>query len=133
VRAVIVTTLVLTVIVAAGCGAVGRVTSGDPAVGKTLFVDKCGACHTLADAKTTGAVGPNLDDAFAAVKEQKFHLSTITDVVRGQIAYPDTNTGTGAPGMTPNLLHGQQAKDVSIYVAECAAVPSCGVTAKPVK
>ena len=34
---------------------------GDPAKGKTLFLSNCGSCHTLAAAKTTGAVGPNLD------------------------------------------------------------------------
>ena len=34
--------------------------------------------------------------------------------------------------MTPNLLHGQQARDVAIYVAMCAANPKCGVNAVPV-
>ena len=33
--------------------------------GKTVFLDqaepRCGVCHTLADAGTTGEVGPNLD------------------------------------------------------------------------
>ena len=28
---------------------------------KALFVSKCGSCHTLAAAGTTGQVGPNLD------------------------------------------------------------------------
>ena len=35
----------------------------------------------------------------------------------------------GGPGMPPNLLHGQDAKDVAVYVAKCAGVPKCGVTA----
>ena len=48
------------VLLAAGCGAVARVTSGNPATGKTLFVAKCGSCHTLANAKTQGTIGPNL-------------------------------------------------------------------------
>jgi cytochrome c2 len=127
-------------LVAAGCGAVGRVTSGDPATGKALFVAKCGSCHTLADAKTTGTIGPNLDDAFRADKSPGFASAgtqqTIRDVVRGQIAYPESDPGTvnpktGAPttGMTPNLLHGQQAKDVAVYVALCAAEPTCTVSA----
>ena len=34
-----------------------------PTDGKSTFAATCGACHTLADAGTTGTVGPNLDDA----------------------------------------------------------------------
>ncbi len=67
------------VLLAAGCGAVARVTSGNPATGKTLFVAKCGSCHTLANAKTQGTIGPNLDDAFNSVKQQGFHVSTIVE------------------------------------------------------
>jgi mono/diheme cytochrome c family protein len=36
--------------------------AGDAAAGKAVFTSNCGSCHTLADAGTTGAVGPNLDD-----------------------------------------------------------------------
>ena len=46
---------------------------GDAAAGKTVFTSNCGGCHTLADAGTTGAVGPNLDQlkpAFDKVKSQ---------------------------------------------------------------
>jgi hypothetical protein len=31
--------------------------------------------------------------------------------------------------MPPNLLRGQDARDVATYVAKCSANPSCGVTA----
>ena len=128
-------------LLSAGCGAIAHIDvanpANDPGVGKTLFKDKCGTCHTLADAGTTGAVGPNLDDAFRATKDASFHtndeaLSVIVDVVRGQIAYSESDPGTGQPGMPPGLLNGQQAKDVAVYVAKCAANPSCNVTAKPV-
>jgi len=104
------------------------VTSGDPSRGKHLFVTSkagnpsCGSCHTLADAKTTGTVGPNLDDAFASDKEQGFEVQTLKDVVRGQIAYPEEP-------MPPNLYEGQDANDVATYVAQCSANPTCGVTA----
>jgi cytochrome c553 len=38
--------------------------AGDPAAGKAVFTSAgCGACHTLADAGTSGTVGPNLDEA----------------------------------------------------------------------
>ena len=118
--------------VSAGCGAVGRVTSGDPVAGKKLFQAKCGSCHTLADAGTTGTIGPNLDEAFAADKSKIFRsagtVQTIRDLVRGQIAYPESDPGTGHPGMTPNLLHGQQARDVAFYVAQCAAVEKCALS-----
>ena len=33
------------------------------ASGKDVFTSSCGGCHTLADAGTSGAIGPNLDDA----------------------------------------------------------------------
>lgn len=130
-------------VVAAGCGAVGHVATGDPAAGKTLFQQKCGSCHTLAAAGTTGTIGPNLDAAFAADKSPTFSsgmatIETIRDVVRGQIAYPETDPGTvdpatGAPtqGMTANLLHGQQARDVAVFVAQCADVPHCKVGPTP--
>jgi mono/diheme cytochrome c family protein len=43
----------------AGTGAVAE----EPTDGKSIFTTTCGSCHTLADAGTTGTVGPNLDDS----------------------------------------------------------------------
>jgi mono/diheme cytochrome c family protein len=103
---------------------VGRVTSGDTSKGKQLFSEKCASCHTLADAKSTGTIGPNLDDAFSSDKEQGFSEQTMADVVRGQIAYADPE----GP-MTPNLVRGADADSVSLYIAKCAGNPTCGVTA----
>jgi cytochrome c6 len=39
--------------------------AGDAAAGQEVFLGDaaCGSCHTLADAGTTGKVGPNLDEA----------------------------------------------------------------------
>lgn len=107
---------------ASGCGAVKKVTSGDPSNGKLLFTENCGGCHTMADAKTQGTTGPNLDDAFSSDKQQGFSLQTMTDLVRGQIAYPEKP-------MPANLVTGQDADDVAVYVAKCSANPNCGVTA----
>jgi cytochrome c6 len=42
----------------------GGSTTGDaPADGRAIFLQNCSGCHTLADAGTTGKVGPNLDEA----------------------------------------------------------------------
>jgi mono/diheme cytochrome c family protein len=115
-------TLVLAAAAVSGCGAVNRVTSGDPSQGKALFQAKCASCHTLSDAKAQGTIGPNLDDAFSSDKAQGFSQQTMADVVRGQIAYPE------AP-MPAKLVQGSDADDVALYVAKCAGNPTCGVTA----
>ena len=39
------------------------VSAAKPTEGKSIFASTCSACHTLADAGTTGTVGPNLDQA----------------------------------------------------------------------
>jgi mono/diheme cytochrome c family protein len=103
---------------------VGRVTSGDTSKGKQLFNEKCASCHTLADAKSQGTIGPNLDDAFSSDKEQGFSEQTMADIVRGQIAYADPE----GP-MTPNLLRGADADSVALYIAKCSGNANCGVTA----
>ena len=102
----------------------GRVTTGDTSKGKQLFNEKCASCHTLADAKSQGTIGPNLDDAFSSDKEQGFSEQTMADIVRGQIAYADPE----GP-MTPNLVRGAEADSVALYVAKCSGNPNCGVTA----
>ena len=67
-RPAVISVLVVLALATAGCGAIGPVSAsdGDPAKGKALFIQTCGSCHTLADAGTSGTVGPNLDDAFLA-------------------------------------------------------------------
>ena len=65
-RLKIIIPLALIAVATAGCGAVARVTSGNPSTGRQLFIAKCGSCHTLEQAKTQGIVGPNLDYARSA-------------------------------------------------------------------
>jgi cytochrome c6 len=49
--------------VALAAGACGDDGGGSDVDGKNVFLSAgCGSCHTLADAGTTGAVGPNLDE-----------------------------------------------------------------------
>jgi len=124
-------------LLAAGCGT-GGISKGkaDTAHGKQLFVEKCGSCHTLADAGTQGKVGPNLDDAFSGPRSQGFKASTIRNVVHGQIKYaiehpsgfvkgPDGKE-LPAPGMPRNLVTGDDAEDVAAYVASVAGISAAG-------
>ena len=113
--------------VLSGCGAVDHMSAaeGDASNGKTLFTEECASCHVLADADAAGKIGPSLDDAFESVRTQGFDESTIRDVVRGQIAYPEEP-------MPAQLVVGEDADDVAAYVAKCGGVPECGVqAAKP--
>jgi mono/diheme cytochrome c family protein len=119
-------------LLAVGCGSVGHSEgTGDRIRGKELFVQKCGSCHTLANAGTKGQIGPNLDYAFVESRRNGLGESTIVQVVRGQIAYPITQTSTGAPGMPANLVEGQAADDVASYVASVAGVGDLNASAPP--
>ena len=132
-------TLAAAALLAAGCGTSGLApANADKAKGKELFKEKCGACHTLADAGTLGTIGPNLDDAFAGPRAQGFKESSIRNVVHDQILYPTTNptgviTGPGGiehpvQGMPAKLVTGDDADDVAAYVASVAGVAEIGAT-----
>ncbi len=100
--------------------------SGDKIRGKELFTKGCGSCHTLADAGTTGKIGPDLDYAFVQSRIDGLGEDTILQVVRAQIAYPVTTPSTGAPGMPANIFEGQDADDVATYVASVAGLDAEG-------
>jgi mono/diheme cytochrome c family protein len=82
-----------------GCGTGGYVSGGSQGAGKQLFLDACGGCHALAEAGTTGAVGPDLDDAFEQARADGMTSATFTQVVAEQIRYPVTDPVTGVTGM----------------------------------
>jgi cytochrome c2 len=56
--------------------------------GTQTGIAKCGSCHRLADAGSTGTIGPDLDGAFAGDRAQHFKVSTIKQVVYDQIYHP---------------------------------------------
>jgi cytochrome c oxidase subunit 2 len=92
-------------------------------------VSKCGSCHTLAGAGTTGKVGPDLDAAFGPSREQGFKESTIRQIVRDQIHLPSPPQGSpGFPTMPANLVTGADADAVAAYVASVAGT---GATPTP--
>ena len=98
-----------------GCGSRSK---PDLVNGKTLFVQKCGSCHTLARANTKGIQGPNLDAAFFEARRQGFEDSGIKGVVRDQISH--VRRGSIMP---LNLVTGNNARDVAAYVGFAAANP----------
>lgn len=110
---------------ATGCGQTGLARSrGDVTQGKQLFVTKCGICHRLADAGTSGTSGPDLDGAFAASRQQKFKVSTIRQVVYDQIYH-------AAAPMPQKLVTGADAEAVAAYVASVAGTGSASEGAPP--
>jgi cytochrome c6 len=80
--------------------------AGDPAKGKAVFVGAagCSGCHTLADAKASGTVGPNLDE-----------LKPTYDKVVIQV----TNGGSVMPSFKGTLTEAQ-IQDVAAYVSSVA-------------
>jgi cytochrome c2 len=107
------------VLAASGCGT----STADVERGRTLFVQKCGSCHTLAQAGTSGTVGPNLDDAFAAAREAGEKGETVEGVVKAQVENPRPPTEDPAVSMPPHVVSGQDLEDVAAYVGAYAGVP----------
>jgi mono/diheme cytochrome c family protein len=105
--------------VAAGCGGPGIAAPGsaDLSTGKQLFQQKCGYCHTLAEAGTTGTIGPNLDDAEFANRLAGLKTSSFEALVRNQIEEPNPEGK-----MPKDVVTGQDAEDVAAYVARVAGV-----------
>ena len=79
---------------------------GDPVAGKEVFLgaSACGGCHTLADAGTSGTVGPNLDES---MPDYELALDRVT------------NGQGGMPSFSSTLTE-QQIADVAAYVSSAA-------------
>jgi uncharacterized cupredoxin-like copper-binding protein len=95
--------------------------------GKQNFVAKCGSCHVLKRAGTTGVTGPNLDEAFQRARADGFGQSTFKGVVYRQILQParttqtDPRTGKPTAEMPAKIFTGEDAQDVAAYVATAVA------------
>ncbi len=90
--------------------AVAQKVNPTPAVGKTIFtgVGSCGSCHTLADAGTTGTVGPNLNtlkEACAAPASQQARGATLEKCIETAITDPYKYLPPGyKSGIMPNTF-----------------------------
>lgn len=82
----------------------GEAAPAGGAEGKTIFTENCAGCHTLADAGTNGAVGPNLDD----LKPTTAQVETIV-----------TNGRGGMPGFD-GTLSPEEIQAVAAYVSSVA-------------
>jgi mono/diheme cytochrome c family protein len=111
--------LAATVVAASGCGT----TTADTARGRNLFIQKCGVCHTLAEAGSAGTQGPNLDDAFASARESGQNSDTIEGIVKAQVEFPRPENGDPAVSMPSDIVTGQDLDDVIAYVGSVAGVP----------
>lgn len=98
--------------------------NADVESGKTKFIQSCGGCHTLADAGTKGVSGPNLDDAFRYPRNQGFKETQFYGVTKRwiEIAPQPPRPGSYPVAMPQNLVTGQDAVDVSAYVAKFAGI-----------
>jgi cytochrome c2 len=129
--------LAVVLLAATGCGSgVGTVVSGNPdkSRGKELFINgengkaACASCHTLAEAKATGKVGPNLDASFTPSYKQGFKESTIRQVVSDQIKFAG-NYGQSPATMPKNLVTGAGVDEVAAYFAYVVTHPGATVAA----
>jgi mono/diheme cytochrome c family protein len=95
--------------------------------GRALFLQKCGTCHTLAQAGSGADVGPDLDASFAQARADGMDSDTVEGIVQQQIANP-REVEEGVPNyaaifMPADLVVGQDAEDVAAYVASVAGIP----------
>ncbi|MBK8294888.1 MAG: cytochrome c [Solirubrobacterales bacterium] len=77
-----------------------KAAAGGP--GQDLFVADCGSCHTLAEANTTGAVGPNLDDL-------QPDAALVTSAIE--------NGGAGSGVMPANIVSGEEVQQIADFVS----------------
>ena len=105
----------------AGCGVSE---TGNTDRGRQLFVSKCGTCHVLNQAATTGTQGPDLDAAFAQARADGMDADTIAGVVKAQVENPRPSTSDPSVSMPPHIVTGDDLDDVATYVGEVAGNPA---------
>jgi mono/diheme cytochrome c family protein len=122
-RALIAACLVLAATLSAGCGSKGiELARDDPDHdGARIFVERCGACHTLSKVGTQGSTfdvtdresvdGPNFDD----------RKETVEDVV-----FAIQNGGFSGAIMPENLVTGDEAREVAEFLAKYAGKGGAG-------
>lgn len=91
---------------------------------KALFQNSCGNCHTLYAGETDGNFGPDLDELLAAAgppegsEAEETIERTESRVLNAIEEGVDGSTVSGR--MPPGILNGEQAEEVSEFVARTA-------------
>ena len=111
--------VVAVALTASGCGT----GSTDEERGRVLFKQKCGTCHSMAQAGTTATIGPDLDDAFGPARASGQGEGTIEGVVASQIENPRPSNDNPAVSMPADIVTGQELDDVAAYIGMYAGVP----------
>jgi mono/diheme cytochrome c family protein len=106
-----------------GLGGCAVSESGNPDRGRQLFVSKCGTCHVLEEAATSGTQGPDLDASFSQARASGMDADTIAGVVKAQVENPRPSTDDPSVSMPANLVTGSDLDDVATYVSKVAGVP----------
>lgn len=116
-RALIAACIAAAASLGAGCGPSGiDLAEDDPNYeGAVMFVERCGACHTLAVAGTEGSTtdvtdsedvdGPNFNDRKENVED---------------VLYAIANGGFSGAIMPENIVTGEEARKVAEFLAEYA-------------
>ncbi len=116
-RALIAACVAVTAALFAGCGSesIDMATDDPDHAGATIFVERCGACHTLGIAGTQGSTfnvadrenvdGPNFDDRQESVEDVLFAIQ---------------NGGFSGAIMPENIVTGQEARNVAEFLAKYA-------------
>jgi mono/diheme cytochrome c family protein len=81
--------------------------SGDSTKGKAIFTAQCSTCHTLAAAKATGTIGPNLDT-----------LKPDYQAVTAQVTLGPKGPLKGSMPSFQGTLTTQQIADVAAFVVD---------------
>ena len=117
--------VLIAAIAATGCGTTGLPEAGSGDATRA----RCSSRQTAASATPwptpalAGVIGPNLDDAFRQSRVDGLGDLTVKSVVRDQIAYPVEHPTTGAPGMPADLVNGEDADSVALYVGTWLGCP----------
>jgi len=95
--------------------------------GRALFVEQCGTCHALTEARTAATIGPDLDSSFAQARAAGMDKDTVEGVVTSQVENPrfvrEDDPNYAKVFMPANLVTGRDLDDVAAYVASVAGIP----------